>query len=51
MKIIWLRGPKHKAGGAMARDKSSLRRSLSNIGESPLVDGWNTKTQKNAGYV
>lgn len=35
----------------MARGRSTLRHSPSSIGESPLADGWNTKTQKNAGYV
>jgi len=51
MKTTWSRGQKHKAGGEMARGRSTLRHSPSSIGESPLADGWNTKTQKNAGYV
>lgn len=50
-KTIWSRGPRPKADGATVRDKSSPRRSPSSTGEGPLADGWNTKTQKKAGYV
>lgn len=51
MKTIWSRGPKRKDGGATARGKSSLKLSPSSIGEGPLADGLNTKTQEKAEYV
>lgn len=51
MKTIWSRGPKRKGGGATDRDKSSLKLSPSSIGEGPLADGLNTKTQEKAEYV
>lgn len=50
-KTTWSRGPRRKAGGATARDRSSPRRLPSSTGENPLADGSSTKTRETKRYV